>query len=292
MDITVWLVACIPIFSFGFIPVMATKIGGKPFEQSMGIACGSLLFAVVVFFITKPELNPDILLFGLLSGIFWAVGSIGQFMGIHYLGVSKSTPISNGGQIIATSLFGILLGDWATSVSRTYGVIALALIILGILFTSYREAGSGAEPQWKKGLLVNLISVLGFAFYVVVLKYQGISGWESLLPQAFGQILGIYLFSIVFFKASPFSKYTLKNGVTGILWAIGNIALLLSQVKISLAVAYPLSQAAVIVSILGGVYINKEAKTAKEWKYAILGMLIILSGLASIYFSGIHDNPA
>ncbi len=69
MDITSYLIACIPILSFGLIPVVATWLGGKPVEQSMGISFGSLLFALVVFFIKKPDFTPAIFLFSMLSGV-------------------------------------------------------------------------------------------------------------------------------------------------------------------------------------------------------------------------------
>ena len=104
MNITNWLIACIPILSFGFLPVVATRIGGKPIDQTMGTALGSVLFALVVFFIRKPELNGQIFLFSVLSGLFWAVGSLGQYMGITYLGVARSIPISCGTQIVFASL--------------------------------------------------------------------------------------------------------------------------------------------------------------------------------------------
>lgn len=106
--------------------------------------------------------------------------------------------------------------------------------------------------QWGKGLLINLVSVIGFTLYVGILKYMKIGGWTSILPQSFGQILGIFLISLIFFKMQPFNKPSLKNGIVGVVWAVGNIALLLSQARIGLAVAYPVSQAAVIVSVLGG----------------------------------------
>lgn len=290
MNILDWLIACIPILSFGILPVVATKIGGKPVDQSMGIALGSLVFAIIVFFVRKPELNLHILWIGMLSGVFWAVGSVGQFKGINYLGVSKSMPISNGGQIIGTSLLGVLLGDWVTSTSKIYGFVALALIIAGIVFTSYKESGTGEQPQWKKGILINLISVLGFTLYVGILKYYNISGWQSILPQSFGQVIGIVLISFIFFKSTPFNILSVKNGVGGVIWAVGNIALLLSQAKIGLAVAYPVSQAAIIVSVLGGVFINKEKKTRKEWVSTIIGMVIIVIGLFLIYLSSIFDR--
>lgn len=289
MDVLAWLVACIPILSFGLIPVIGTYLGGKPVEQSMGIAIGGMVFALIVFIVKQPELTPHIFLISMLSGMLWAIGSVGQFMGLTYLGVSRSMPISDGGQIIGTSLLGVLLGDWATSASKMYGFSALILIIAGIIFTSYKQGSDGMKPQWKKGLLINLVSVLGFTFYVGILKYYGIDGWSSILPQSFGQILGILLISWFFFKVQPFNKPSLRNGIIGIIWGIGNIALLLSQAKIGLSVAYPVSQASVIVSVLGGVFINKERKTREEWIATVTGMLIIVGGLVMIYLSSVHD---
>jgi len=290
MDIGSFLIACIPILSFGLIPVVATYLGGKPVEQSMGISLGSLLFALVVFFIKQPDFTTTIFLISMLSGVFWAIGSVGQFMGIQYLGVAKSMPISNGGQIIGTSLVGVFLGDWATSQSKIYGFIALALIIVGIVFTSYRDKNHAQHLQWGKGLIINLVSVLGFTCYIGVLKYMHIDGWTSILPQSLGQIAGIFLMAMLLFHTQPFNKPSLKNGIVGIIWAVGNLALLLSQAKIGLAVAYPMSQAAVIISVFGGVFINKEKKGKKEWIYTGIGMGIILVGLFLIYLSSVYDK--
>jgi len=290
MDTVSFLIACIPILSFGLIPVVATYLGGKPVEQSMGISLGSLLFALVVFFIRQPDFTTTIFLISMLSGVFWAVGSVGQFMGINYLGVSKSMPISNGGQIIGTSLVGVMLGEWITTQSRIYGFSALALIIVGIVCTSYKDKKNDTKTQWGKGILINLVSVIGFTCYVGILKYAKIDGWTSILPQSLGQIAGIFLMAILFFHTQPFNKPSLKNGIVGIIWAVGNLALLISQAKIGLAVAYPISQAAVIVSVFGGVFINKEKKSRKEWIYTGIGMAVILVGLFLIYLSSSHDQ--
>jgi glucose uptake protein len=286
MNITSWLIACIPILSFGFLPVVATRIGGKPIDQTMGTALGSIVFAVVVFFIRKPELNGQIFLFSFLSGVAWAVGSLGQYMGITYLGVSRSIPISCGTQIIFASLMGVLLGDWATAPAKFYGFSALALIIVGIFFTSYQSGPHGKRSQWGKGIGINILSSLGFTGYVAILNYHHINGWDSLLPQSFGQAAGILLISLLFFRQLPFNTHAVKNTVTGLIWSAGNIALLLSQVALGLAVAYPIGQAAIIVSVLGGVFINGEQKNKKEWGYTLTGIGIIIAGLFLIYLSG------
>jgi glucose uptake protein len=306
MNTLTWLLACVPILSFGFLPVVATRIGGRPVDQTMGTALGSIVFAVIVTLIRKPELNGHTFAISLCSGLFWAVGSFGQYMGITYLGVSRSIPISCGTQIIFASLMGILLGDWATLAAKIYGFAALALIIMGIFFTSYQSraretsatgtgVGGTAAParkkdlKWGKGIGVNILSSLGFTGYVAVLKYFHINGWDSLLPQSIGQVIGTLIISLLLFRTLPFNKAAGKNGIGGLIWAIGNIALLLSQAAIGLAVAYPIGQAAIIVSVLGGVYINGETKDKKEWRHTFTGIAIIIAGLFLIYLSSVND---
>ncbi|HCO68495.1 MAG TPA: glucose transporter GlcU [Dysgonomonas sp.] len=289
MDLLDWLIAFIPVISFGLVPVIGTLIGGKPTEQSMGIALGGFVFSLVVLFIRRPDITPHIFITGFLSGVFWSIGSVGQFMGINKLGVSRATPMLNGGQIIGTSLLGVMLGDWASTSAKTYGFIALFLIIAGIVFTSYKQQeADSAKPQWGKGILINLIAVLGFTAYVGILKYYRIDGWSSIFPQSIGQITAIFVIGLLLFKSQSFTKLSLRNSIIGVIWGVGNIALLLSQASLGLAIAYPVSQAAVIISVFGGVLINKERKTRKEWIAAGIGIVVICAGLFMIYLSGKH----
>lgn len=287
MELLDWLVAFVPVLSFGLIPVIGTLIGGKPVQQSMGIALGGLVFSTAVLLLKRPEITPHIFLIGMLSGVFWAVGSVGQFQGIRYLGVARATPMVNGGQIIGTSLVGVALGDWASAAAKAYGFAALVLIIVGIVLTSYKQQAAGdAKAQWGRGILINTVGVLGFTAYVGILKYYHIDTWSSVFPQSIGQIAALSLFGPLFFKTTPFGMKSVRNGVIGIIWGAGNLALLLSQARLGLSIAYPVSQAAVIVSVLGGVFINKERKSRREWLMAASGIAVICAGLCLIYLSG------
>ena len=279
MEWSEWLIACVPIFSFGLIPVIGT----------LGIALGGFVFSLAVLLFRRPDITLPVFMIGFLSGVFWSVGSIGQFLGIGYLGVARATPMLNGGQIVGTSLVGVALGDWASADAKMYGFLALALIITGIFFTSYKQQEEGGvKPRWKQGIWINLLAVSGFTAYVGILKYYQIDGWSSIFPQSIGQIVAIALASLLLFRRRPFTRFSLKNSVVGIIWGTGNIALLLSQAKLGLSVAYPVSQAAVIVSVFGGVFINREHKTRKEWIFTAAGILIICAGLYMIYLSSRH----
>ncbi|GAO41923.1 GRP family sugar transporter [Flavihumibacter petaseus] len=290
MAVTDWLIACIPILSFGIVPVIATKMGGTAIDQAMGIALGGFIFALSAFLLLRPALTSQIFVIGAISGLCWAIGSVGQFIGMHHLGVSLSIPISCAGQIIGTSVLGMILGDWATAASKGYGITALILIIGGTALTSYKQQQAGQQLAWRKGLMANLISSLGFTAYAGLLKYYRIGGWESLLPQSMGQIAGVLLIASLVFRRLPKGAAAGRNIFTGLVWAGGNLSLLLSTAKIGLAVAYPVSQAATIVSVLGGVFLNHEKKSRREWVSAIAGMLIIVAGLYLIYLSSRHDS--
>ena len=208
MEWSEWLIACVPIFSFGLIPVIGTLIGGKPTEQSMGIALGGFVFSLAVLLFRRPDITLPVFVIGFLSGVFWSVGSIGQFLGIGYLGVARATPMLNGGQIVGTSLVGVALGDWASADAKMYGFLALALIITGIFFTSYKQQGEdGAKPRWKQGIWINLLAVSGFTAYVGILKYYQIDGWSSIFPQSIGQIVAIALASLLLFRRRPFTAF-------------------------------------------------------------------------------------
>ncbi|MDR0983376.1 MAG: GRP family sugar transporter [Culturomica sp.] len=279
-----WLIASIPILTFGFIPVIAARVGGKASEQAAGISIGSFVFAFTLMFFRQPNFDTQSLTISFISGVFWVTGSFTQFKSMEYLGVSKSMPISACGQIVGTSLAGVCMGDWSSTISKIYGFSALLFIIIGIIFTSYKEVND-KKLNWKKGIIYNIISSVGFTAYISILRAYGISGWDSILPQSIGQIAGICIISLLLFRSLPFSRSAIKNSVTGLSWGVGNISLMIAQASLGLAVAYPVSQASVIISIIGGVLINHESKNLKEWLSATLGMLFIVFGLILIYMS-------
>ena len=80
------LIALLPALFLGSNSVMTAKIDGKPSQGTLGTTFGAFLFAVLMAVCyTIPHagasfaFNPRIWVVGLCSGIFWTIGSIGQF---------------------------------------------------------------------------------------------------------------------------------------------------------------------------------------------------------------------
>lgn len=275
MDI---LLAILPALFWGSIVLFNVKLGGGPYSQLLGTTFGALIFSIGIYLFVQPTLTPLIFGVGIVSGLFWAVGQINQLKSIQLMGVSLTMPISTGLQLVSTSLFGVIVfNEWSTRTSIILGVLALVFIIIGIILTSLpnQEQTEGGEAQrnLKKGIVILLISTVGYLVYVVVIRLFDIDGWTALLPQAIGMVIGGVLFT---FKHKPFNKYAIRNILPGLIWAAGNLFLFISQPRVGVATSFSLSQMGIVISTLGGILILGERKTKRQIRGVIIGIILIV----------------
>lgn len=280
------LIALIPAVMWGSILLVSTKLGGEPYNQVVGTTIGALLFSIVVYFFTTPDFTTAALIVGFISGLFWSVGQMNQFKAVAFLGVSKTLPISTGLQLVGTSLFGVIaFGEWSSTTKLTIGIGALVLIVAGVIFTSYEKSEDGeaeGKSDLAKGFTILLLSTAGYVGYVVIIRWFSIDGWTAILPQSIGMVVGALLQSI---HHKPFNKYTLRNGIPGLMWASGNLALLLSIPRVGTATSFSLSQTGIIISTLGGIFLLGERKTKKQLIFVILGSILIIIGGVMLGFT-------
>ncbi|WP_041053736.1 GRP family sugar transporter [Jeotgalibacillus campisalis] len=283
MDI---LVALIPAVMWGSILLVSTKLGGGPYSQVVGTTFGALIFSIVAIFFISPEFTLTAIIVSFISGLLWALGQMNQFRTVTHLGVSKTLPISTGLQLVGTSLFGVLaFGEWSTTMKLIIGISALLLICLGVVLTSYQEKDGQESKEGsplKKGIPLLLISTVGYVGYVVIIRWFNIDGWTAILPQSAGMVTGAILLSL---KHKPFTKYTVRNIIPGLMWATGNLALLLSIPKVGTATSFSLSQTGIIISTLGGIFLLGEKKTKKQLVFVVIGCILIIIGGVMLGFT-------
>ncbi|MBE4939582.1 MULTISPECIES: RhaT/GlcU family sugar-proton symporter [Bacillus cereus group] len=275
MDI---LLAILPALFWGSIVLFNVKLGGGPYSQILGTTLGALVFSIGVYIFIKPVLTPVMIIVGIISGLFWALGQANQLKSIDLIGVSKTMPISTGMQLVSTTLFGVIVfHEWSTTTSVVLGVLALLCIIIGIVLTSLQskeEKNDEQKGNFKKGIVMLLISTLGYLVYVVIIRLFGIDGWSALLPQAIGMVLGGILLT---FKHQPFNKYTIRNIIPGLIWAAGNMFLFISQPRVGVATSFSLSQMGIVISTLGGIFILGEKKTKRQFIAIVIGIIFIIA---------------
>lgn len=276
------LLGLFPALMWGIQPIIMTKLAGRSSQKIMGMALGIFLLGLLVS-ILRPATSYSgyLIFFSLLDGLALAYGLINQIRGLELLGVSKGIPISTAGQLIGASLVGALyFKEWSSWQQYGLGSLALVLIILGVSMTAYEEASGPRTSRdlRSQGLLRLTLSSLGFVGYTVILRLTNISIWQALLPQGLGVLLGSYLLAGRQEGADIFHRTTLKHIATGLIFALANIGLMLSNVVNGLALGFSLTQMNVVIASLGSLIFLDEKKTRRELVLTCLGLVLVVLG--------------
>ncbi|MGH1840367.1 GRP family sugar transporter [Enterococcus gallinarum] len=273
--------ALIPMFAWGSIGLVSGKLGGDANQQTLGMTIGAFLFSLIVFFVTMPTIDGWIVVIGLLSGLCWSVGQNGQFHGMKYLGVSVGLPLSTGMQLILNTIAGALFfGEWTQSRDYLLGITALILLVTGAYLTARQDGEQMPETENKmldfpRGFRSLISSTIGYGAYTIIITWAGIDPLAIILPQSIGMLIGASFFALRKIKVN---RAVWKNTLSGLLWGIGNVCMLITVQQIGLAVGFSLSQMGIIISTLGGIFLLGEKKTKKEFKYVVFGCLLVIFG--------------
>lgn len=275
------LIALVPMVAWGSIALVSGKIGGSANQQTLGMTIGALFFSVMVFFIVQPAISLQMIVIGILSGLFWSVGQNQQFHGMKYLGVSVGLPVSTGMQLVVNTIAGaVFFHEWKGSRDFLLGFIALGLLVLGAYLTARQDDETGVKTtntmlDFNKGLRALIFSTIGYGAYTIIINAAGLDPMGIILPQSIGMVIGASFFA---FKKVKLDRFVWRNMSCGLLWGLGNICMLLTMRQLGLAISFSLSQMGIIISTLGGIYILGERKTKKEMRYVIFGCLLVIFG--------------
>lgn len=275
------LFGLIPALMWGIQPIIMTKIGGKYYEKIIGMALGIFFTSFIVYIFKKPtNWTFTIFLVSFIDGLALSYGLINQIKGFVLLGVSKGTPVSTGTQLIGATLIGaIFFKEWTSLIQYTLGILALIIIIIGVSMTSFEENNNtNNDLNLKKGLITMILSSVGFVLYTIILKIADIIIWNALIPQGLGMLVGSIALAKSETKDRLFSKKTYRQIITGIVFALANITLMISNNINGLALGFTLTQMNVIIATIGGLLILHEKKTKKELRYTLIGLLLVIIG--------------
>lgn len=301
----VMLIALIPALAWGSVGLVNTKMGGSAGQQTLGMTFGALLFGMgtLLFYVIPNHFTNDwkIWLVGFVSGVFWTIGTAGQFVGFKNMGVSGALPLSTAGQIIGNALLGAtILGLWNTAQLWVVGSISIALVTIGALLTAAKPKGTkeARSENYIKGLYAVGISTIGYMLYFIFPNlmthmgfiseavkndHNGLAYMTAIVgPQAIGQVIGGFVIILLIFKEANlmFEKHTWKNILTGLVWGLGNLFMFISagNPEVGQVVAATLSQMGVLVGTFGGIWILHEKKTSDQMVKIIIGAILVVIG--------------
>ncbi|MCD8915793.1 GRP family sugar transporter [Staphylococcus simulans] len=279
------LIALLPALFWGSVVLINVLVGGGPYNQIRGTTLGALIVGIILLLTGHASFEPKVIIVGLISGAFWALGQGYQLRSVQLIGVSKTMPISTGMQLVGTTLFSaVFLGEWSTSTQVMLGIFAMILLVAGIALTSLKAKHETSEGSKSLGraIPILLISTVGYVVYVVIAQIFGVNGLDALFFQSIGMAIGGFLLSV---NHQTSKRYTIRNIIPGVVWAIGNLFLFFSQPKVGVATSFSFSQLLVIVSTLGGIFLLKERKDKRQLIGIGLGIILIVA--ASFVLGGL-----
>ncbi|MDU9418195.1 GRP family sugar transporter [Staphylococcus lloydii] len=272
-----FLIALLPAIFWGSVVLINVLVGGGPFNQIRGTTLGALIIGIILLLSGQAQFdNPIVIIVGLISGAFWALGQGYQLKSVNLIGVSKTMPISTGMQLVGTTLFSaIFLGEWSTGTQVILGLISMILLVIGIALTSLKGKNehTGSNSKFGKAMVILLISTVGYVVYVVVAQIFGVDGTSALFFQSIGMAIGGFILSM---KHETSIKSTTLNLIPGVVWGIGNLFMFYSQPKVGVATSFSFSQLLVIVSTLGGIYLLGERKDRRQMIGIWSGIILII----------------
>ncbi|MGI0046252.1 MAG: GRP family sugar transporter [Nitrosotalea sp.] len=253
-----------------FVPVKKVKVVDIwQLQGATGI--GVILFAIPIGFLWGFQILPA----GLLSGAIWAAGNILALYSVKLIGLSRTSPFLAGFSILVSFLWGVLYFD------EKFNYMALAIIAIGLLFGGLVFISNTSKnlPIRKKGYLIAITSGLVGGSYVIPLQAT-----HSLQAGFFSSSLSIFAIGVPLLLLSrKFAKKEMIAGVlSGGLFNMGSLSVLIAVGLIGITVAYPISQTATLFAISWGVLYFREIVHRRDIFRIITGAGLILCGAALI----------
>lgn len=281
-----FLIALSPSLIFGIMSLLLVALGGDYRQQTMGETTGALLLALVCApFLGVPR-DPTTLVVSFVTGMMLGVGILYQVRGFNHIGVSRTMPISTGGQLVLMALGGILLfGEWRGPGAMPVGLLALALLIAGVACTTWTEGGGQlGHVDWRTGRVDLVISTICLVAYLLIQRAFDITGVEAMLPQFAGCVLACLVLTSPRFTAelgardNRWSWITVRQLLPGVLWGLGVLLMQTNAARVGVAMGFSLSQLGVIISTLGGIFLLGERRTRRELVTTGLGVVLVVAG--------------
>ncbi|MDD6865730.1 MAG: GRP family sugar transporter [Lactobacillus sp.] len=274
---------------WGFMPLITGKVGGSEANQIFGIGAGASLVGLIAFLLIHPQVSMKAFLFSLLCGALWSTAQVGQFVSFKRIGVSNTVPLSTVFQLVGNSIIGVLIfGEWHSARALTIGFIALAIVIVGAMMTSFTDRSNG-QSVTTKDVLFLLVTTIGYWIYSSFPKMPILAHEDSVgifLPEVLGILLGAIIYDLASGNAKAFTqKEQYTNILAGISWGIAAFAYIFAARMIGVTVAFVFTQLNVVIATFGGILVLHEHKSPRESKFTFWGIVLIVIGSIATAFA-------
>ncbi|MRR32477.1 hypothetical protein EG834_19615, partial [bacterium] len=204
--------------------------------KTLYVAAANLGLATLVFALQGFRgLSWGVFWLPFIGGLVWAVSGYLAFSSTKILGLARAFGIWSPLNAITAMLWGVLLfNEFRHAEMTTIFLLILAVIsiIAGILMIIFAK-GVAKQTDITASIRFGLLAAIGagvlWGSYFIPLRLSGVSAWVGAFPLAVGIFVGSAILAA--FTRQPLrlasTNDALRTLLTGLLWGIGNYAMLL-----------------------------------------------------------------
>ncbi len=273
------IAALISAIGWGSYFVPMKKKGDVDIFSFQLVMCAGIFLSSIVFSLLMQKFS--FVPFAFISGIVWGFGNLLSAFAVKRIGLSIAPPVWMGTGIFASFLLGILAAG--ESVSLIIGLAGIAVLALGF-FALSGIYGKGNSDF--KGILFSLLAGIVFGSYLLPLSLFGFDPQDYFFPMSLGILVsGVSIFA--FSRKKLESKIIPSGMASGFVWNIANFSSLFAVSFLGLAIGFPLTQLALFVSVMWGLFYFREFKEKSKIKRIIIAGIIIFLGAIILSFAKI-----
>ncbi len=262
--------AILAAISWGTFFVPVRKVGITNIWELQGAtSVGVLLFAIPIGFFWGFEIQ----FAGLASGVIWTAANLLALYSVRLIGLARTSPLLAGFSIMTAFAWGILF------FGETFDSLILALAAIGLLLVGLPLVATGEKNRsmQKRGYFIAAASgLIGGSYIIPMQATQTLqSGFFSSSLSIFAIGIALLLFGRRFIK-----REIIAGVVSGTLFNLGSLSVLVAVGLIGITIAYPISQTATLFAVSWGILYFKEVVQRRGILRAAGGAAIILCGAA------------
>lgn len=279
--------ALITALCFGLNPVTLKMGFARKGRTDVAVAVG-LAVAVPIYLLLLPfwgglhleSLTIPALIGFILGGLFGGgIGRRWMFIAIDKLGASPATAIKNSAPVITTILAVLFFGEQVT----IFHWLAIVGIVMGITLVTWKKGG-GIKQLAGVGVLAAVGSAVSYGVRPLFLKF-GLDAADIPLTGALIGALAALVFAMALTRVGDIregltERTTLLFVFSGVLQAIGFLALTIGLSSGDISVVYPVTSSAPLFTL--GFTALLLRGTERLTSRIVAGVVLVVVGVAAL----------
>ena len=297
------LLSAVTVLSWGtWIPLAQVVAGVPQRSRTLYVTLGNLIVASAALAIGSGHLSLGWRMFWLplSGGVVWTIGNLAAFRAIETIGLARAAGTWTPLNIATAFVWGAVLFDELAHFGPVRiavllaGFVAMSIGVVIVVNSTHRQPEENEQPtnqagirrgrdRQRAGLLWALAAGLLWGSYFVPAQWSKTPAHVANFPLAIGALLaGIVLAATSGERVNMPPRVTTIQVAAGVLFGIGNVALLSLVARVGTGVGFTIAQLSLLVNASIGIWVFKVPPPGtRPARIAIAGIVIAgVSGCA------------